>query len=50
MGPQASRVIIVTAYPERVAHSSAPSPFAILTKPFDQHALGQPIDRSLMAA
>jgi DNA-directed RNA polymerase specialized sigma24 family protein len=45
-----SRVIIVTAYPERVAHSSALSPFAVRTKPFDHHALGQTIDRSLLAA
>jgi DNA-directed RNA polymerase specialized sigma24 family protein len=45
-----SRVIIVTAYPERVAHSSALSPFAVLTKPFDREALGRTIDRSLMVA
>jgi DNA-directed RNA polymerase specialized sigma24 family protein/CheY-like chemotaxis protein len=44
-----SRVIIVTAYPERVAHSSALSPFAVVTKPFDYDALGRTIDRSLMA-
>ena len=45
-----SRVIIVTAYPERVAHSSALVPFAVLTKPFDYDALGRTIDRSLMTA
>ena len=45
-----SRVIIVPAYPERVAHGSALSPFAVLSKPFDREALGQTIDRSLMAA
>jgi DNA-directed RNA polymerase specialized sigma24 family protein len=44
-----SRVIIVTGYPERVAHDSALAPFAVLTKPFDYEALGRTIDRSLMA-
>jgi hypothetical protein len=33
-----------------VAHSSALSPFAVLTKPFDRDALGRTIDRSLMVA
>ena len=44
-----SRVIIVTVYPERVAHDSGLAPFAVLTKPFDCEALGRTIDRSLMA-
>jgi hypothetical protein len=33
-----------------VARGSALSPFVVLSKPLDRDALGQTIDRSLMAA